>query len=181
METQVHITEMQGSRLKLSSLVPVPKCHHDSIIPLQCQFLEDKDLVCLVHCWSSSSLQVVDTQCCLLNESQSVHGGAQAALFPTIKEPLWTGKSYPLWFVMPFYNTFCLVSENSIPSLGWVLSTFFFSLPPLLSPFIHHLLLFLISDGVVWLYLTLSIGRGHMAILTCRTSRGAPWISTTRE
>ena len=56
------------------------------------------------------------------------------------------GKSYPLWFGMPFYGTFYLVSENSTPSLGWVLSTILFSLSPLLFPFIHILfLLFLFS------------------------------------
>lgn len=50
------------------------------------------------------------------------------------------GKSYPLWFGMPFYGTFYLVSENSTPSLGWVLSTILFSLSPLLFPFILFLL-----------------------------------------
>lgn len=42
----------------------------------------------------------------------------------------------PLWFGIPSYDTFYVVSENSTGGLGWVLSTFLFSLSGLLFPFI---------------------------------------------
>lgn len=135
METQGHKLRCRASGLKLSTLVPVPKCYHDSLTLLQYQVQEGKDITCLVHSWSSSSLHVVGTwSCSWMKASQCTVGLSQH--FPTIKEPLWMGKAYLLWFGMPFYDAFYLSSENSTTSLGWVLFTFPRSPPsPLSSSF----------------------------------------------
>lgn len=82
---------------------------------------------------------------------------------------------------MPFYDIFYMVSENSISS--WVgpfhLPHFPSSLPfPLHSSFFSF---FLFSSGLVWLYLTWSIERRHMEMLTFRTSCLAYQDSTIRD